>query len=67
MTLEQELRPFRTPCPHCLSRDVNRSRRRGAIDHLLGLFLFTPQRCNSCLNRFYEFRPARLTHAEPVR
>lgn len=39
-------------CPKCRSQDVRRSRRRGAVDRVLGLAAIYPFRCQRCDRRF---------------
>src|SRR5579862_4822474 len=44
--------------PQCKSTDINRSRRRGYGERMLGLVLL-PYRCESCDFRFFRLRWAR--------
>jgi DNA-directed RNA polymerase subunit RPC12/RpoP len=40
-------------CPRCGAADVRKSRRKGLLDRLTGVFSFTAIRCRSCRHRFY--------------
>ncbi len=43
-------------CPHCGSRDIQRSRRRGLLERLfLPVVLRRPFKCERCLHRFYGY------------
>ena len=53
-------------CPHCQSKTVRRSMRRGAFElSVLSLIPMRPFRCEDCDRRFYAFvSPTDGTHSE---
>jgi uncharacterized protein with PIN domain len=49
----------RTRCPHCSSRSVRRSRRRGKIERIVSaVFRVSPYRCEECDYRYFRWRSA---------
>jgi len=46
---------WRLSCPHCRSRDIARSRRRGAVEKALSSIAL-PYRCDRCGARFFRWR-----------
>ncbi len=55
-------------CPHCNSRNLHCSRRRGVFENLVLLpFLLRPYRCHACTGRHYgfAFRERRASGAQP--
>ena len=52
-------------CPYCMSHDVRRSQRQGAIENcLLPLLLMRPYRCITCNYRYIGTVFARRTNRE---
>src|SRR5689334_6859676 len=40
-------------CPHCGSEACRRSRRRGAVEYMIGVTRIRPWRCGECDTRFF--------------
>ena len=48
-------------CPNCHAVEFRRSRRKSALDHILGMGGAVPWRCGQCGTRFYA-RPVPVRH-----